>query len=409
MAPIRLNYPPPANEQDFEELCLQLLRVHCDRPQLEFYAHRGESQEGVDIFDPSGARPTIAAQCKLHNISKGLPPTDMRAEVQKAKAFRPELQHYIILTSAKRTATAHQAVISLNKEHRAQGIFTVELMTWERINELLQQYPSVADLFYNTLGGESVRRIEDELASLQRSMSMLRKTLLTTPRTCSTSAALDMDNNTNLTLKPSRIDPLGSATDFKKRTEMLLSMIRGDERVANILNGVHIPIFLPKCEIGDYGLFIDELVLPAVKKSYETTFTNRSFVNKFSNKMYGQLSIARESRQEQLIGKMATEKVYGILFPVALQGFSISAAREQMTLLPEGFVLSGVLDSCIAMIEYPDVLARDNNVPTLVCAGTTWQGNLSLCFHPSDKALNFCVADEAFAIGSFSPGLLYIG
>ena len=63
----------------------------------------------------------------------------MRAEVQKAKAFRPELQHYIILTSAKRTATAHQAVISLNKDQRAQGIFTVELMTWERINELLQQ------------------------------------------------------------------------------------------------------------------------------------------------------------------------------------------------------------------------------------------------------------------------------
>ena len=409
MVPVRLNYPLPANEQDFEELCLQLLRVHCKRPQLELYAHRGESQAGVDIFDPSGAQPTIAAQCKLHSVSKGLRPADLRAEVRKARSFRPVLEHYIILTSAKRTAAAHQAIISLNEEQRAQGLFTLELMTWERINQLLQQYPSVADLFYKTLGSESVRRIEDELASLRRSMSILRKTLLTVPQACATSAALAEDRSTHLLRKPSRIDPLGDATDFKKRVEMLLSMIRGDGRVAPILNGVHIPIYLPKCEIGDYGLLIDELLIPAVKKSYKATFTNRRFVNSMSGKLHGELAIASESRQERLIEKMAAEPVYGILFPVALQGFSILAAREQMAPLPEGFVLSGVVDSCIAMIEYPDVLARDANVPTLVCAGTTWQGNLSLCFHPSDRVLNFCVADEAFAIGSFSPGLLYIG
>jgi hypothetical protein len=106
---------------------------------------------------------------------------------------------------------------------------------------------------------------------------------------------------------------------------------------------------------------------------------------------------------------MATRPVVGILFPVALQGYSILAAREQMASLPEGFVLSGVLDACVAMVEYPDVLARDDYAPTLVCAGTTWQANLSLCFHPDNKSLNFCVADEAFAVGSFSPSLLYIG
>jgi len=181
MPPIRLTYPPPANEQDFEELCLHLLRVYCNRPQLELYAHRGESQAGVDIFDPSGQQPAIAAQCKLHSISKGLRPADLRAEVRKARSFSPPLDFYIIMTSAKRTAAAQQAVISLNAEQRAQGLFNVELLTWERIEHLLQEYAHVASGFYKTLASESVGRLEQDLASIRESMSALGQTLSTFP------------------------------------------------------------------------------------------------------------------------------------------------------------------------------------------------------------------------------------
>jgi hypothetical protein len=127
-----------------------------------------------------------------------------------------------------------------------------------------------------------------------------------------------------------------------------------------------------------------------------------------SGKLRGQLAIADDSCQTRLIKRMATEPLVGILFPIALQGYSVLAAREQMASLPEGFVLSGVLDACVAMTAYPDVLAQDH-APTLVCAGTTWQSAFSLGFQPSSKSLNFCIADEACAMGSFSPSLLYIG
>jgi len=409
MARVRLNYPPPANEQDFEELCLQLLRVHCDRPHLELYAQRGESQAGVDIFDPIGQPPTVAAQCKLYKASKGIPPAHLRSEVQKAKAFEPTPDQYVILTTAKRTSAAQKAVLAMNIEHRAQGLFTVELMTWERINELLHQHPSVAGLFYKTLASESAVRIEGELTSLRKSIEIIQKALQDSPADLAVASPSNHDACKPSVAGHSMVEPLGNASDFKKMTETLLSMIRRDARVEPILNGVHIPIYLPKIKIEDYSLLIEDLLLPALKKSYETTFIGRSFVNSMSGKLRGQLAYARDSRQEQLIERMAAGPVYGILFPVALQGFSVLAAREQMASLPEGFVLSGVLDSCIAMTEYADVLARDANVPTLVCGGTTWQGNLALCFHPSDKGLQFCVADEAFAIGSFSPGLLYVG
>lgn len=206
----------------------------------------------------------------------------------------------------------------------------------------------------------------------------------------------------------SKLESFTGATDFEQRSKVLLGKLQLDERLAPILNGAHMPICLPQCEIGDYGRLVDEMFLAGVKKAYETEFSDRHFHDGMSGKLRGQLAIADDSCQERLIKRMATEPVVGIVFPIALQGYSVLAAREQMASLPEGFVLSGVLDACVAMAAYPDVLAQ-NHAPTLVCAGTTWQSAFSLGFQPSSKSLNFCIADEACAMGSFSPSLLYIG
>ena|SRR5215216_1840015 len=408
MPPIPLIYPPPANEQDFEELCLQLLRVHFNRPHLELYGHRGESQDGVDIFDPSSERPIVGAQCKLHRPSKGLRPAEVHAEVVKARSFTPSLDLYIIMTSAKRTAAAYQAVAALNNDHSAKNLFKVQLMTWERIEQLIQKYPDVVNSFYKTLPGESVRRLEDDLTSMRHWMATIGEKLLTSLQSPTASAPFIEQTNRSLNQKPSKLGSFGNPLDLEQKAKLLLNKLAEDERLAPILNGAHFPICLPKCEIGDYGQLVEDVFLPAVKKSCEVTFTKHSFKDSMTGKLRGQLSIASESRQETLIEKMATGPVVGILFPVALQGYSVQAAHEQMSSLPQGFVLSGVLDTCVAFISYTDILCADH-APTLVCAGTTWQADFSLCFHPGDKYLNFCIADQAPAIGSFSPGLLYIG
>jgi hypothetical protein len=199
-----------------------------------------------------------------------------------------------------------------------------------------------------------------------------------------------------------------SANDYKQKSELLLDRLHEDPRVSNILNGSHLPICLPKCEIGDYGRFVEELVIPGVKRSYEKVFPNRRFENRMVGKLHGQLAVEGSSRQGELIERMAAGPVVGIQFPIALQGFSVLAARESIQSFPSGFVLSGVLDTCFTMVAFVEVLATDHS-PTLVCAGTAWNADFSLCFHPHANSLSFCVADEGFAIGSFSPGLLYIG
>lgn len=209
-------------------------------------------------------------------------------------------------------------------------------------------------------------------------------------------------------LKPSIIGSYASVDDIEKKSKLLIDSLREDSRVSSILNGAHFLICLPQCTISDYGLFVEKLIIPGVKCAYEEKFPDRRFDNRMAGKLHGKLKVAQSSRQDELIEKITAGPVVGIQFPIAFQGFSVLAAREYMERLPKGFVLSGILDTCFTMAAYVDVLATDHS-PTLVCAGTAWNEDFSLCFHPHAKSLSFCTADDGFAIGSFSPGVFYIG
>ena len=95
---MRKSHNRPRNEQDFERLCLRLLRAHWQCPELQLYASRGESQHGVDIIDESGGEPLRGAQCKLHEEGKATTRSEVKAEIEKAKEFIPPLDHYAIMT-----------------------------------------------------------------------------------------------------------------------------------------------------------------------------------------------------------------------------------------------------------------------------------------------------------------------
>jgi tetratricopeptide (TPR) repeat protein len=161
MNPYSIN--PPESEVVFEELCLELLKLHWSRKGLERFAKKGESQYGVDIFDTLGESPEYAAQCKLKEQWKTLTPAKIRAEVEKAKTFPSKLDHYAILTTAKISGEAQLAIQAINQEHRAAGLFTVELWTWDKITKLIRQYPEVEQQFYGGLRSEEVAVVNAKL------------------------------------------------------------------------------------------------------------------------------------------------------------------------------------------------------------------------------------------------------
>ena len=205
------------------------------------------------------------------------------------------------------------------------------------------------------------------------------------------------------------IDTEVTAEQLKAETERLLAIIRENSQIANIANGVYLPVVLPKLVTDDLGAEL-ELYLSGVNNSYTKTFSDRSFNNYRKGDLSGKVSIIDGSRHDQLVERMKQELVIGLHFPNPLQGFSINADREQMSTLPEGFILSGI-DTPIAMAMYPDILACDWNTPGLELAALQWRSaDYSLNFRADDDELGFGCADNlADARGPYSGGLLFLG
>ncbi len=178
MNPYTIN--PPESEVAFEKLCLALLKRHWSRPGLERYAKKGEEQFGVDIFDTFGESPMYGAQCKLKEQWKSLDPAEIDGEVTKAKTFPSKLDHYGILTTGKISGAAQLAIQAINQRHRAAGLFTVELFTWEKITELIRQYPEIEQEFYGGLRSEEVAIVNSKLDYVAELTQSVTSSLATT-------------------------------------------------------------------------------------------------------------------------------------------------------------------------------------------------------------------------------------
>lgn len=172
MNPYNIN--PPTSDEVFEELCLALLKRHWEREGLERFGKKGERQFGVDILDVFGQSPLYAAQCKSKEAWKTLEPAEIRGEVDKAKQFPSKLDHYAILTSAKVSTAAQLAVQAINQEHRAAGLFTVEVFHWNRISDLIRQYPEIEQQIFGGMRAEEVAEVRstlDHIVSLTESVA----------------------------------------------------------------------------------------------------------------------------------------------------------------------------------------------------------------------------------------------
>ena len=161
---MRKSHRRPRNDDDFELLSLKLLRAHWKCPELERYATRGQAQHGVDLVDLSGQEPLRAAQCKLHEEGKVTTPVEVNDEIEKAKTFHPPLDRYLILTTGKVRKDVHDLLIEINRKHRDSNLFTVQVFDWNRIEELLDEYPDVQDSYEGGLPATSARRIESKLS-----------------------------------------------------------------------------------------------------------------------------------------------------------------------------------------------------------------------------------------------------
>ena len=193
---------------------------------------------------------------------------------------------------------------------------------------------------------------------------------------------------------------LVSAAEFQARSKAIIVKVAGNKQTANILKGAHLPICLPAVNGGDYGTVLEEMFLAAVKRSYETAFPGRPFSNWRAGELANRVTIIPGTRHDQLVQALKAGPVVAVYFPQALQGFGIPADREQLSSLPEHFLLAGAWDIAAAMVGYTDVLARDYQTPGLDCAAVQWKSAVySLLFEAGDRLRGADACDNVLSLG----------
>ncbi len=156
----------PKTWQSFEDLCLSLFKAIWRAPYAQKNGRLGQSQHGVDVFgSPEHDRPSYhGVQCKGKDLGLGavVSQQELLDEIAKAEKFIPSLQHWVLATTAPADAELQQVARKVSVAREQQGKFTVTVLGWSEIENLLCDHPEVLNLYYPELGidaGQLLQRI----------------------------------------------------------------------------------------------------------------------------------------------------------------------------------------------------------------------------------------------------------
>lgn len=127
---------PPDTPEEFESLCLDLWMELCSDPGAQKNGRRGQNQDGVDVFAQQEGKWT-GIQCKRKDglLRTKVSPAELKEEVTNARKFREPLARFILATTGPRDEKVQALARQLTTKHRAEGLFTVEVWSWEDIRE----------------------------------------------------------------------------------------------------------------------------------------------------------------------------------------------------------------------------------------------------------------------------------
>jgi hypothetical protein len=147
---LRLTLPPPANWQDFEELCLDLWSRLWNDPNAQKHGRSGQGQQGIDVFGrPDQGHRWAGVQCKNTLQSSGkMSASEIEGLIEKARRFEPSLAQLIIATTAPRDAQLQAIVRTIDDRERQAGSFPVTIFAWDDIVSKLSDYPELLRKYY---------------------------------------------------------------------------------------------------------------------------------------------------------------------------------------------------------------------------------------------------------------------
>lgn len=138
----------PANWQDFESLCLLLWREEWKSDDLKKNGRNGQLQNGVDISGHrDGENEYSGIQCKCKPGNKQVTGEEIEEEINNARAFKPALRRLVFATTADKDVSIEEYVRLKDEENRKQGLFSIDIKSWQDIIDLLERNKSVLNTY----------------------------------------------------------------------------------------------------------------------------------------------------------------------------------------------------------------------------------------------------------------------
>ncbi|MGD0119684.1 MAG: hypothetical protein ABSD30_16575 [Candidatus Binatus sp.] len=143
MAKFAPGYPLPRSADEFERLCLKLLRRHWQLPQLERFRDPERADKGINLIEISGRQRLAAVKCDLRASRSELTVAEIKDAVDRAASLKLPIGRFVIATTAAKPEGLQRSLFDLNRANRKDGISAIEVLTWDDIEELLDEYPQI--------------------------------------------------------------------------------------------------------------------------------------------------------------------------------------------------------------------------------------------------------------------------
>lgn len=143
----------PSNWQDFEKLCKLLWgEIWGCEDIIKRHGRQGQNQHGVDVFsyvEKYGGYCGIQCKGKDDYTDAQLTEKEIDAEIRKALDFEPKLRLLVFATTANKDAKTEGYIRSKDVENRENGLFAVDIASWEDIVDQLERYRTTYNWYVN--------------------------------------------------------------------------------------------------------------------------------------------------------------------------------------------------------------------------------------------------------------------
>ncbi|MHB9071273.1 MAG: P-loop domain-containing protein [Sedimentisphaerales bacterium] len=115
----------------------------------------GRRKYGVDVFGNDSGRSGawVGVQCREAAIGHVLNIEEFRKEIEGAKKFPHSLSKLIIVAIGTQDSQLQQYACQISLEHKKQGLFEVDILTWDEIKRKLWEFPDIWREYIKSIRG----------------------------------------------------------------------------------------------------------------------------------------------------------------------------------------------------------------------------------------------------------------